>query len=75
MTITYKDDIDGVDWDEMKATLLADDFDNGRTPAQLETSFANSAQVCFAYAEGRLIGTARALPTASATPTSWTSGP
>ena len=61
MTITYKDDLEGVDWNEMKATLLADDFDNGRTPAQLETSFANSAHVCLAHAEGRIIGTARAL--------------
>ena len=59
--ITYKTDLDGVDWDEMKATLLQDDFDNGRTPAQLETSFAQSAHVCLAYADGRLIGTARAL--------------
>ncbi len=61
MTITYKTDTDGVDWHEMKATLLADDFDNGRTPAQLEMSFANSAHVCLAYAEGKIIGTARAL--------------
>lgn len=60
-TIIYKTDLDGVDWDEMKATLVQDDFDNGRTPAQLETSFAQSAHVCLAYADGRLIGTARAL--------------
>jgi len=59
--ITYKTDLDGVDWDEMKATLVQDDFDNGRTPAQLETSFAQSAHVCLAYADGRLVGTARAL--------------
>ncbi len=59
--ITYKTDLDSVDWDEMKAALLGDDFDNGRTPAQLETSFAQSAHVCLAYADGRLIGTARAL--------------
>jgi predicted GNAT family acetyltransferase len=59
--ITYKADLDGVDWDAMKATLAQDDFDNGRTPAQLETSFAQSAHICLAYADGRLIGTARAL--------------
>jgi len=59
--ITYKTNLDGVDWDEMKATLLGDDFDNGRTPAQLEKSFAQSAHVCLAYADGRLVGTARAL--------------
>ena len=59
--ITYKTDLDGVDWGEMKATLAQDDFDNGRTPAQLEASFTQSAHVCLAYADGRLIGTARAL--------------
>ena len=59
--ITYREHLDGVDWDEMKATLVQDDFDNGRPPAQLETSFAQSAHVCLAYAGGRLIGTARAL--------------
>jgi len=59
--ITYEDALDGVDWAGMKVTLSEDDFDNGRTPAQLETSFKNSAHVCLAYAEGRLVGTARAL--------------
>lgn len=59
--ITYQNDLSGVDWDEMKAALLEDHFDNGRTPAQLEASFTNSAHLCLAYAERRLIGTARAL--------------
>ena len=31
--ITYQNDLSGVDWDEMKAALLEDHFDNGRTPA------------------------------------------
>ena len=60
-TITYKDNLDGVDWAGMKATLSQDDFDNGRTPAQLEASFAHSAHVCLAYTGGRPVGTARAL--------------
>lgn len=60
-TITYKTDLVGVDWGEMKATLLQDYFDNGRTPMQLQKSFQSSAHVCLAYADGRLIGTARAL--------------
>ena len=59
--ITCKDDPDGVDWAGMKEALSEDDFDNGRTSAQLETSFKNSAHICLAYAEGRLVGTARAL--------------
>ena len=58
---TYKDDLEGIDWDEMKATLSEDRFDNGRTPAQLERSFAQSAHVCLAHTEGKIIGTARAL--------------
>lgn len=60
-TITYKTDLVGVDWGEMKATLLQDYFDNGRTPMQLQKSFQSSALTCLAYAGGRLIGTARAL--------------
>lgn len=61
MNIRYQQDLTGVDWADMKAVLLADDFDNGRTPAQYALSFANSAQVCLAYAGDQLVGTARAL--------------
>ena len=61
MEVTYKRDLAGVDWDEMKEILVADDFDNGRTPEQLKRSFANSHSTCIAYAEGRIIGTARLL--------------
>lgn len=60
-TIIYKSTIDGVDWAELKTTLVQDRFDNGRTPAQLQKSFAQSACVCLAFAEGKVIGTARAL--------------
>ncbi len=64
--ITYKMDCEGVDWQAMKHALVADDFDNGRTPAQLEKSFRNTAVVVIAYAGDpyagkRIIGTARAL--------------
>jgi len=61
MHITYQTNLDGVDWPDMKATLKADDFDNGRSAAQLKTSFTNSQSVCLAYADDRLVGTARAL--------------
>ncbi|MGY8826726.1 MAG: GNAT family N-acetyltransferase [Candidatus Latescibacterota bacterium] len=61
MHITYKKNLDGVDWPDMKATLKADGFDNGRSAAQLKISFSNSQSVCLAYADNRLIGTARAL--------------
>lgn len=59
--ISYTRTLDGVNWDELKDALHADDFDNGRTPEQLHQSFANSDAVCFAWAEGRVIGKARVL--------------
>jgi ribosomal protein S18 acetylase RimI-like enzyme len=59
--ITYSLSIDHVDWVELKAALKADDFDNGRTPAQLKRSAENSAINCFAFAGGNVIGTVRAL--------------
>ena len=61
MIITYRSELDGVDWNEMKAAVAADDFDNGRTPEQLRSSFLASHVVCVAYADGKLVGTARAL--------------
>ena len=61
MNITYTTEMAGVDWDEMKAAVAADDFDNGRTPDQLRRSFMASHVACVAYADGRMAGTARAL--------------
>jgi hypothetical protein len=31
--ITYMQDLEGVDWEEMKTTLAQDDFDNARSRA------------------------------------------
>jgi predicted GNAT family acetyltransferase len=59
--ITYKSDLTGVDWAEMKRLVAQDDFDNGRSPEQLQRSFENSAVICIAYAGDRMVGTARAL--------------
>ncbi|WP_315790028.1 GNAT family N-acetyltransferase [Fischerella sp. JS2] len=59
--ISYKRDLENVDWEEMKATLTQDKFDNGRSPEQLRASFANSYATCIAYAGDRIIGTARVL--------------
>ena len=61
MTITYKCDLDGVDWRAMKTTLVRDAFDNGRTPEQLKASFENSYGTCIAYDGDRIVGTARVL--------------
>ena len=59
--VTYKTNSENVDWSEMKTTLHKDAFDNGRTPEQLKKSFANSYAACIAYADERIIGTARVL--------------
>ena len=59
--VTYKTNLKNVDWSEMKAKLRADDFDNGRSPQQLHNSFQNSYATCIAYADSRIIGTARVL--------------
>jgi predicted GNAT family acetyltransferase len=59
--ITYKRDLDGIDWQGLKALLTADDFDNGRTAEQLRLSFANSFAVCFAMLDDQIIGKARVL--------------
>lgn len=59
--VIYRTDLAGVDWVELKATLAQDQFDNGRTPEQLRTSFENSRAVVLAWAAGRVIGTVRAL--------------
>jgi len=59
--ITYTSDLTGVNWQDLKTILLEDDFDNGRTPQQLQDSFANSYASSIAYAGSRIIGTARVL--------------
>jgi len=59
--VIYKRDLDGVNWQEMKAILTADNFDNGRTAEQLHRSFANSHTTSIATIDDRIVGTARAL--------------
>ncbi|MGG6265537.1 GNAT family N-acetyltransferase [Leptolyngbya sp. AN03gr2] len=59
--ISYTTKLDSVDWVEMKVTLHQDAFDNGRSPEQLKASFGNSYAACIAYADNRIIGTARVL--------------
>ncbi len=57
----YKTELENVDWREMKSTLAADQFDNGRTLSQLRESFENSYAAVIAYANEHIIGTARVL--------------
>lgn len=52
---------DDVDWQQAKAELQGDDFDNGRSPDALAASFANSAHVAFAWDGERVVGMARLL--------------
>ncbi|NJN85208.1 MAG: GNAT family N-acetyltransferase [Leptolyngbyaceae cyanobacterium SL_7_1] len=59
--VTYKTDLEQVDWQAMKSTLAGDEFDNGRSPSQLQASFQNSYATVIAYADAQIIGTARVL--------------
>lgn len=59
--ITYKTDLIDVNWDEIKAKVQADEFDNGRMAAQLAASFRNSGATVIAYAGAEIVGKARAL--------------
>jgi ribosomal protein S18 acetylase RimI-like enzyme len=59
--IRIDDSFDAIDWVEVKADLAADDFDNGRSPEALRSSFARSQHVVFARDGGRVVGMARLL--------------
>jgi predicted GNAT family acetyltransferase len=59
--VTYKTDLSGIDWTALTARLKADDFDNGRTPDQLQRSFENSFTYCFAWAGDEVVGKVRVL--------------
>ena len=61
MTARIDDSLQGVDWDQAKADLAADDFDNGRSAAALCRSFHQSTHVALARADGRVVGMARLL--------------
>jgi len=61
MTVRIHGSMDGVDWQQAKAELAADDFDNGRSAEALRSSFAHSQHVVFAYDGDRMIGMARLL--------------
>ena len=59
--VIYKTDLKKVNWQAMKSTLVADHFDNGRSPEQLQASFTNSYATVIANMVGEIIGTARVL--------------
>lgn len=57
----YQINLADVDWDDLKAILVADNFDNGRSPEQLRLSFQNSAFCVIVQDDRRIIATARVL--------------
>jgi ribosomal protein S18 acetylase RimI-like enzyme len=61
VSVRIDSSLDGIDWVQAKADLLADDFDNGRSPDALRRSFEQSQHVAFARDGERVIGMARLL--------------
>jgi ribosomal protein S18 acetylase RimI-like enzyme len=59
--VRIEDHVDGVDWAQAKADLVADRFDNGRTPDALRRSFEHSQHVAIARDGDRVVGMARLL--------------
>ncbi len=61
MDVRYSSDLAGVDWTALVRALVADEFSNGRTPAQLRRSFERSFATCLAHRRNDVVGTARLL--------------
>ena len=61
MAVRIDSSLEGIDWAQAKADLVADHFDNGRSAAALRRSFEQSQQVAIARDDDRVIGMARAL--------------
>ena len=61
MAVRIDSSLDGIDWTHAKTDLIADDFDNGRSPAALRRSFEQSQHVAIARDGDRVVGMARLL--------------
>ena len=61
MTIAIDGRLGGIDWEQVKADLAADEFDNGRSAVALRRSFEQSQHVAIARDTEDVIGTARML--------------
>jgi ribosomal protein S18 acetylase RimI-like enzyme len=61
VAIRIDSSLEGIDWEQAKADLRADHFDNGRSADALRRSFEQSAHVAFARDGERLVGMARLL--------------
>ena len=53
--------LEGIDWEQAKADLVEDNWDNGRSAAALKRAFEQSQHVVFARDGDRVIGMARLL--------------
>ncbi len=53
--------LDGINWVQVRTDLIADDFDNGRSPEALRRSFEQSQHVAVARDGDRVVGMARLL--------------
>ena len=61
MTVRVDSSLEGIDWEQARADLVADEFDNGRSAEALRLSFHQSQQVAFARDGDRVVGMARLL--------------
>ena len=61
MAVSVDSSLKGIDWEQAKADLAADQFDNGRTPEALRRSFEQSQHVAIARDGDRVVGMARLL--------------
>lgn len=61
MAVHVDGSLEGIDWEQAKADLAADRWDNGRSAAALRQSFEQSRHVAVARDDGRVVGMARLL--------------
>jgi ribosomal protein S18 acetylase RimI-like enzyme len=61
VTVRIDSSLEGIDWEQAKVDLAADDFDNGRSAEALRRSFHQSQHVTFARDGDRVVGMARLL--------------
>ena len=61
MAVHVDGSLEGIDWEQAKADLAADRWDNGRSAAALRQSFEQSRHAAFARDDGRVVGMARLL--------------
>ena len=57
----FTTDLVEIDWALLRATLIEDDFDNGRTPWEYEQSARNSRRNVFVYHGEEIVGNGRVL--------------